>query len=59
MARASHYWLIPQRVKFEAVKHISKPFWGVQFHPERTTIKAESHPEGHRVIENFFGIIKR
>ncbi len=38
----------------EAVKHGSKPFWGVQFHPERITLKGENHPEGHQVIENFF-----
>jgi GMP synthase (glutamine-hydrolysing) len=38
----------------EAVKHQSKPFWGVQFHPERISIKGETHPEGHRVIDNFY-----
>jgi len=38
----------------EAVKHKSKPFYGVQFHPERINVESESHPEGHRVIENFF-----
>ena len=38
----------------EAVKHKSKPFYGVQFHPERINVKSESHPEGHKVIENFF-----
>jgi GMP synthase-like glutamine amidotransferase len=43
----------------EAVKHNTKPFWGVQFHPERKTIKGETHPEGHKIIENFFDIVKR
>jgi GMP synthase-like glutamine amidotransferase len=44
----------------EAVKHVSKPFWGVQFHPERIAIKGETHPDGHRVIENFYRtIVKR
>ncbi len=38
----------------EAIKHKSNPFYGVQFHPERIIIKSESHPEGHRVIENFY-----
>jgi len=38
----------------EAVKHKTKPFYGVQFHPERITIKNEKHSEGHRVIENFY-----
>jgi GMP synthase (glutamine-hydrolysing) len=44
----------------EAVKHRSKPFFGVQFHPERTTIREETHSEGHGIIENFYlNIIKR
>ena len=44
----------------EAVKHKSKPFYGVQFHPERIKIESESHPEGHRVIENFYSnVVKR
>jgi GMP synthase-like glutamine amidotransferase len=44
----------------EAVKHKSKPFYGVQFHPERITIKNQSHPEGHRVIGNFYkNVVKR
>ena len=38
----------------EAVKHKIKPFYGVQFHPERLEIKNEKHSEGHRVIENFY-----
>jgi GMP synthase-like glutamine amidotransferase len=44
----------------EAVKHKTKPFYGVQFHPERITIKSETHPEGHRIIENFYAnVVKR
>jgi GMP synthase (glutamine-hydrolysing) len=44
----------------EAVKHKTKPFYGVQFHPERTTIENETHPEGHKVIEKFYtNIVKR
>jgi len=38
----------------EAVKHKSKQFYGVQFHPERINIGSELHPEGYRVIENFY-----
>ncbi len=38
----------------EAVKHKSKLFFGVQFHPERITIGDETHPEGHQIIDNFF-----
>jgi para-aminobenzoate synthetase len=44
----------------EAVKHKHKPFYGVQFHPERINIKDESHLEGYKVIENFYrNVIKR
>jgi GMP synthase (glutamine-hydrolysing) len=44
----------------EAIKHKHKPFYGVQFHPERINIKSESHPEGHKVIENFYkNVVKR
>jgi GMP synthase-like glutamine amidotransferase len=43
----------------EAVKHATKPFYGVQFHPERITIKDETHPEGHRIIENFYKTLKQ
>jgi GMP synthase (glutamine-hydrolysing) len=38
----------------EAVKHRTKPFYGVQFHPERIIIKGDTHPEGHRIIANFY-----
>ena len=38
----------------EAVKHRIKPFYGVQFHPERIKVKDESHADGHRIIENFY-----
>jgi GMP synthase-like glutamine amidotransferase len=44
----------------EAVKHKTKPFYGCQFHPERATIKGETHPEGHAIIESFYrNIVKR
>jgi GMP synthase-like glutamine amidotransferase len=38
----------------EAVKHKSKLFFGVQFHPERITIGSETHPEGHKILDNFY-----
>jgi len=38
----------------EAVKHKTKLLFGVQFHPERTTIRNETHPEGAKIIENFY-----
>jgi GMP synthase (glutamine-hydrolysing) len=38
----------------EAVKHKSKLFFGVQFHPERITIGDETHPEGHKIFDNFY-----
>ena len=38
----------------EAVKHKTKPFFGVQFHPERITIKDQTCPEGHKILDNFF-----
>jgi GMP synthase-like glutamine amidotransferase len=44
----------------EAVKHRINPFYGVQFHPERITIGNETHPEGHKVLENFYAnVVKR
>ena len=44
----------------EAIKHKHKPFYGVQFHPERVDIKGESHLEGYKVIENFYRkVVKR
>ncbi len=38
----------------EAVKHKSKLFFGVQFHPERITIGGETHMEGHKILDNFY-----
>lgn len=38
----------------EAIKHRSKPFYGVQFHPEKTKIKGEEHKDGIKVIKNFY-----
>jgi GMP synthase (glutamine-hydrolysing) len=41
----------------EAVQHKTKPFYGVQFHPERINM---AYPEGHKVIENFYKcVVKR
>ena len=44
----------------EAIKHRCKPFYGVQFHPERTKINNEKHYEGISIIENFYkNVVKR
>lgn len=44
----------------EAVKQRDKAFYGVQFHPERITIRDRTCLEGYRVIENFFkNVVKR
>ena len=44
----------------EAVRHKSKLFYGVQFHPERIKIENDIHPDGHKLIENFYkNIVKR
>jgi len=38
----------------EAVRHKSKPFYGVQFHPERIRIGSGIRLDGHKLIENFY-----
>jgi GMP synthase-like glutamine amidotransferase len=44
----------------EAVKHKSQPFYGVQFHPERISVKGETHPDGHEILVNFYkNVVKR
>lgn len=49
-----------QSCEVEAVKHKHNPFYGVQFHPERTKIKGQTNLEGHKIIENFYkNVVKR
>ncbi len=43
-----------QSCEVEAIKHRNKPFYGVQFHPERTKIEGEEHKDGIKVIKNFY-----
>lgn len=44
----------------EAVRHKSKPFYGVQFHPEKIKIENDTRPDGHKLIENFYmKVVKR
>jgi GMP synthase (glutamine-hydrolysing) len=44
----------------EAVRHKSKPFYGVQFHPEKIKIENDIRPDGHKLIENFYmKVVKR
>ena len=49
-----------QSCEVEAVKHKYRPFYGVQFHPERIKLKDRTCLEGHKVIENFYNnVVKR
>jgi GMP synthase (glutamine-hydrolysing) len=43
----------------EAVEHKKKPFYGVQFHPERTVIDGQEHLKGQKIFENFYHRIVR
>ena len=44
----------------ETVRQKSKPFYGVQFHPEKINIKNRIHPDGHKLIESFYkNVVKR
>ena len=43
----------------EAVKHVKKPFYGVQFHPERIKIQNETRAEGQMIVENFYKKVVR
>jgi hypothetical protein len=35
----------------EAMRHRTRPLYGVQFHPERYT---DDHPDGRAILANFF-----
>jgi GMP synthase (glutamine-hydrolysing) len=35
----------------QAMRHATRPLYGVQFHPERYT---EAHPDGRVILANFF-----
>jgi GMP synthase (glutamine-hydrolysing) len=39
--------------RIQAMRHTSRPLFGVQFHPE---LFDEAHPEGGRVLENFLNL---
>jgi len=44
----------------EAIRHKNNPFYGVQFHPELIRIQGQRHPEGYKIIENFYrNVVKR
>jgi GMP synthase-like glutamine amidotransferase len=44
----------------ETVRQKNKPFYGVQFHPEKINIKNRIHPDGHKLIEIFYeNVVKR
>ena len=60
-----HYWAVKElpdefiwlartdACRIQAFRHREHPIYGTQFHPERYD---EDHPEGRRVLENFFAI---
>ena len=39
--------------RIQAMQHILRPLFGVQFHPE---LFDEEHPHGRRILENFLGL---
>ena len=43
-----------QSCEVEAIKHNSKPLYGIQFHAERYKIGREGHKEGLKIFENFY-----
>jgi GMP synthase (glutamine-hydrolysing) len=43
------------RIEVEAFRHIRKPIYGVQFHPESYD---EGHPHGRRILENFLRLAR-
>lgn len=44
-----------QECKIQAFRHVTKPVYGVQFHPE---VETEAYPDGMRVLKNFFRIAR-
>jgi len=48
-----------QSCETEAVRHKTKPFYGIQFHAEQTRIGGDEHREGLRVIRNFYKVCCR
>ncbi len=42
-----------QECPIQAVRHRERPVYGVQFHPE---FHDQEHPDGRRVLENFFSM---
>lgn len=61
----SHYWEIQEvpagfellasteDVRVQVIKHPQHPIYGTQFHPEASDLE---HPDGFRLLENFFRI---
>jgi GMP synthase-like glutamine amidotransferase len=64
----SHYWEIKETppgfdllastadVRVQVIRHQTLPVYGTQFHPEASTA---DHPDGFRLLRNFFGLGKR
>ncbi len=45
-----------EECRIQAMKHRMRPLYGVQFHPQ---IFDEEHPDGKRILENFFEIAQQ
>ncbi|MEM2057675.1 MAG: GMP synthase, partial [Thermoproteota archaeon] len=45
-----------EECRIQVMKHRERPLYGVQFHPQ---IFDENHPDGRRILENFFKIAQQ
>jgi GMP synthase (glutamine-hydrolysing) len=45
---------LSENCKIQAIKHTSKPFYGVQFHPE-----VNNTEHGEEILRNFVNVVKR
>ncbi len=66
--REEHYWEVKalpagfvrlagsESCRIQAIRHEQRPFFGVQFHPERYD---DAHPHGRQLLLNFFHLLDR
>ncbi|MCX8182985.1 MAG: hypothetical protein N3F08_00990 [Crenarchaeota archaeon] len=45
-----------EECRIQVMKHRERPLYGVQFHPQ---IFDEEHPDGRKILENFFKIARQ